>query len=43
MSSSQFLAKDLTYRVPQQNLEVRMSRKPTLPQSGFMMEKVTVA
>lgn len=36
----QFLAKELTYGVPQQNLKVTMSRMPTLPQSGFIMEKV---
>lgn len=35
-----FLAKELTYRVPQQNLRISMSRIPTLPHSGFVMEKV---
>lgn len=35
-----FLAKELTYRIPKQNLRISMSRIPTLPHSGFVMEKV---
>lgn len=38
--ATQFLAKELTYRVPQQSLKISMSKMSTLPQSGFMMEKV---
>lgn len=35
-----FLAKSITYVVPAQDLKISMSRMPTLPQSGFVMEKV---
>lgn len=37
-----FLVNELEYDVPPQNLEVKLSRFPTLPESGFVMEKVRV-
>ncbi|MBD2111816.1 MULTISPECIES: cytochrome P450 [Cyanophyceae] len=35
-----FLVDELEYDVPPQNLEVKLSRFPTLPESGFVMENV---
>lgn len=38
-----FLAKHLTYDVPEQDLRIDRSRLPALPQSRFMMSKVRAA
>lgn len=38
--SLEFLAKRITYDVPEQDLSYSMSRMPTLPKSRFMMENV---
>ncbi|PZV08968.1 MAG: cytochrome P450 [Leptolyngbya sp.] len=35
-----FLVNEIEYDVPPQNLEVTLSRMPTLPESGFVMENV---
>ncbi|BCN30431.1 cytochrome P450 [Anaeromicropila herbilytica] len=39
-ASFDFIANNLEYQVPKQNLKIRLSRIPTLPKSGFRMEKV---
>jgi fatty-acid peroxygenase len=38
--SIRLLCREMDYRVPQQNLSVRMNRVPALPESGFVMTDV---
>ena len=35
-----FLTQSLKYNVPQQNLEISLSRMPTIPKSGFAIDKI---
>ncbi|MGV3704445.1 MAG: cytochrome P450 [Arcticibacter sp.] len=35
-----FLIRDVRYQVPEQDLSYSLARMPTMPQSGFIMEKV---
>lgn len=39
-ASLEFISNHLTYKVPKQNLNYRLSRIPTLPKSRFIMNKV---
>lgn len=39
-TSMEFLAKQLEYTVPSQNLKYSLSRMPTLPESGFIMKNI---
>ncbi|MPM98763.1 Fatty-acid peroxygenase [bioreactor metagenome] len=39
-ASLDFISNHLTYKVPKQNLNYRLSRIPTLPKSRFVMSKV---
>jgi fatty-acid peroxygenase len=36
----EFLVTEVSYEVPVQNLEVRLSRMPALPESGFVIRNV---
>lgn len=38
--SVRHLTEDMDYRVPQQDLSVKMNRVPALPDSGFVIEQV---
>ena len=35
-----FLTQSLKYNVPEQNLEISLSRMPTIPKSGFALDKI---
>ena len=35
-----FIAREITYTVPVQNLEIDLKKVPTLPASTFIIEKV---